>query len=82
MDFFHRLATFHSLKVQVSTRMSPVYLKFGIQVQQSSGVSPIIQSLPSYPLIVITNESQWCDAAGKLLTMDSFAGQVCIQILF
>merc|ERR1712137_364911 len=79
MDFYHRIATFHHLKVQVSTRMSAVYLKFGIQVQQENGVSPVIQSHPSYPLIVITNESQWCEAAGKLVIMDSFAGhlEVC-----
>mgnify|MGYP005992822167 CR=1 FL=1 len=76
MDFYHRIATFHNLKIQVSSRMSSVYLKFGIQVQQVSGVSPIIQSHPSYPMIVITNESQWCEAAGKLLIMDCFAGEV------
>eukprot|EP01101_Sappina_pedata_P011633 TRINITY_DN784_c0_g1_i1.p1 TRINITY_DN784_c0_g1~~TRINITY_DN784_c0_g1_i1.p1 ORF type:complete len:587 (+),score=172.38 TRINITY_DN784_c0_g1_i1:34-1761(+) len=29
----------------------------------------------SYPLIVITNESQWCEAAGKLVVSDAFAGQ-------
>ena len=76
MDFYHRVATFHQMKLQVSTRMSAVYLKFGIQVQQESGVSPVIQSSPSYPLIVITNESQWCEAAGKLVIIDSFAGQM------
>jgi len=79
MDFYHLVASFLHLKIEVSTRMSAVFLKFGIQVQQESGVSPIIQSPPSYPLIVITNESQWCDAAGKLLIMDSFAGQVLIR---
>lgn len=76
MDIYNRFATFHHLKVQVSTRMSMVFMKFGVQLQQSNGVSPIIQSHPSYPLIVITNESQWCEAAGKLVLMDSFAGQV------
>jgi len=82
MDFYHLVASFLHLKIEVSTRMSAVFLKFGIQVQQESGVSPIIQSPPSYPLIVITNESQWCDAAGKLLIMDSFAGQVLISFSF
>ena len=64
-------AVFNKLKIHVSTRMSLVNLRFVInfhhqffgQCQASSSV---------YPLIVITNESQWCDAEGKLIIHDAF----------
>lgn len=33
-----------------------------------------IESEPSFPFIGITNESQWPEAAGKLLYSDAFDG--------
>eukprot|EP01094_Clydonella_sp_ATCC50884_P004862 TRINITY_DN1385_c0_g1_i1.p1 TRINITY_DN1385_c0_g1~~TRINITY_DN1385_c0_g1_i1.p1 ORF type:complete len:481 (-),score=121.80 TRINITY_DN1385_c0_g1_i1:474-1916(-) len=75
VDVFQRRATFQSLKVNVSTRMSMVHLKFQVQVQQESGSSGSIESVASYPIIVITNESQWCEAEGKIVLSDIFASE-------
>jgi hypothetical protein len=52
--------------------MTPVHFKFGLQVRNGD-FSMQVESGPSYPFIVITNESQWCEAAGKLLHADAFA---------
>ena len=65
------------LKRTLQFRMSMVYLKFGVQVQLAhDGGTHAIESAGSSPIIVITNESQWCDAAGKLLLFEAFGGQV------
>lgn len=76
MDAFQRIALFHNVKINVSTRMTPVHLKFAMQVVTSKNQPITVESPISYPLIVITNESQWCDAAGKLILADAFAGQL------
>lgn len=76
MDSMKRVLTFHNIKLNVSTRMSMVYLKFAVQVTLQSGGMHTIESAGSSPIIVITNESQWCDAAGKLLLFEAFGGQV------
>lgn len=78
LDQSSMTVTFSKLKIHVSTRMSLVNLKFTInfrhnlfgQCQASSNV---------YPLIVITNESQWCDAEGKLIIFDAFAARKEIE---
>jgi hypothetical protein len=58
--------------------MTPVHFKFGLQVRNGD-FSMQVESGPSYPFIVITNESQWCEAAGKLLHADAFADNaVCL----
>eukprot|EP01087_Luapelamoeba_hula_P005728 TRINITY_DN1578_c0_g1_i1.p1 TRINITY_DN1578_c0_g1~~TRINITY_DN1578_c0_g1_i1.p1 ORF type:complete len:586 (+),score=130.15 TRINITY_DN1578_c0_g1_i1:247-2004(+) len=76
MDPMKRISIFHNIKLNVSTRMSMVYLKFGVQVQLAGdGGTHAIESAGSSPIIVITNESQWCDAAGKLLLFEAFGGQ-------
>jgi len=76
MDPMKRVSLFHNIKLNVSTRMSMVYLKFGVQVQLAhDGGTHAIESAGSSPIIVITNESQWCDAAGKLLLFEAFGGQ-------
>jgi len=51
-----------------------VHLKFSVQITPKKGITTIIHSTPSYPFIVITNESQWCEAAGKLILADAFTG--------
>jgi hypothetical protein len=70
------MAIFQNLKVNVSTRMSMVYIKFQITLQSDTAENTVIESTSSYPLIVITNESQWCEAKGKLIMMDCFNGLV------
>lgn len=74
MDSMKRVLTFHNIKLNVSTRMSMVYLKFAVQVTLQNGGTHTIESAGSSPIIVITNESQWCDAAGKLLLFEAFGG--------
>jgi len=76
MDSFSYIATFHNLKVNVSTRMSMVYLKFQARVHVASSTQATVESSCSTPIIVITNESQWCEAKGKLILMDCFGSQV------
>lgn len=71
-DSYEHQALFASIKVNISTRMTPVHFKFGLQVRNGE-FSMQVESGPSYPFIVITNESQWCEAAGKLLHADAFA---------
>lgn len=63
--------TFSKLRVNISSRMGIVNLRFTVgfkhnlfhDCQTTSGV---------FPLIVITNESQWCYAEGKLIFHDAF----------
>eukprot|EP01104_Vermistella_antarctica_P009773 TRINITY_DN2544_c0_g3_i1.p1 TRINITY_DN2544_c0_g3~~TRINITY_DN2544_c0_g3_i1.p1 ORF type:complete len:626 (+),score=148.06 TRINITY_DN2544_c0_g3_i1:559-2436(+) len=68
-------ARFKNIKVNISTRMAPVHLQFSAQIKAKGGVLSDVQSNLSYPFIAITNESQWCDAAGKLTLGDAFAGE-------
>jgi hypothetical protein len=76
MDAVKRVSLFNNIKVNVSTRMSMVYLKFAVQVTLGqNGGTHTVESAGSSPIIVITNESQWCDAAGKLLLFEAFGGQ-------
>jgi hypothetical protein len=37
-----------------------------------------VVTAPSFPFVVITNESQWYEAAGKLLLLDAFTGSKSI----
>lgn len=76
IDTFQRIALFNELKLAVSSRMIPVSFTFRMQVHTTSGQSFIAESERSRPLIVITNESQWSDAAGKLLHADAFEGEL------
>eukprot|EP01100_Stratorugosa_tubuloviscum_P009607 TRINITY_DN4028_c0_g1_i2.p1 TRINITY_DN4028_c0_g1~~TRINITY_DN4028_c0_g1_i2.p1 ORF type:complete len:466 (+),score=193.42 TRINITY_DN4028_c0_g1_i2:274-1671(+) len=69
------IASFQGLKINVSTRMSTVFLKFSATFQTTKDEKSIT-SIPSNPIIVITNESQWCEAAGKLLLHDAFKNLV------
>jgi hypothetical protein len=72
MDFYQAKAIFDRIQVSISTRMSLCNLKFGAQVSRGDHVDTVT-SPPSYPFIVITNESQWAEAAGKLFLLDAFA---------
>jgi hypothetical protein len=75
LDAYHKTAKFSSFKIHISTRMSMVRLKFCVTVTSTKGGTSNIFSEGSNPFIVITNESQWCEAAGKLLSDDAFSGQ-------
>eukprot|EP01096_Ripella_sp_DP13-Kostka_P008734 TRINITY_DN327_c1_g1_i1.p1 TRINITY_DN327_c1_g1~~TRINITY_DN327_c1_g1_i1.p1 ORF type:complete len:579 (-),score=248.03 TRINITY_DN327_c1_g1_i1:403-2139(-) len=75
LDMFTRKAIFNHVKINISTRMAMVHLKFGLTLATTSGASSNIESTPSLPIIVITNESQWCEAEGKLLILDAFSGE-------
>lgn len=66
-----RRSCFETLAVNISTRMAPISLKFQTIVSKGSFQSPVA-TVPTYPFIVITNESQWFEAAGKLLVLDTF----------
>lgn len=66
-----RRASFDQLTVNISTRMAPISVKFQTLVSKGSFQSPVATA-PSFPFIVITNESQWFEAAGKLLVLDTF----------
>ena len=53
--------------------MTPVTLKFSCHVKERGKEDVVkISSLPTNPIIVITNESQWGEAAGKLLQAEAF----------
>ncbi len=58
-------------------RMMPLYLGFSctIQLKDQAG-SFVVESERSNAAIVITNESQWGEAMGKLLHMDLFPDSV------
>ena len=68
-----RKAKFDALSVNISTRMAPISLKFQTSVERGTFFASIATA-PSFPFIVITNESQWFEAAGKLLILDTFSG--------
>ncbi|EFA77913.1 signal transducer and activator of transcription family protein [Heterostelium album PN500] len=66
-------ATFTNLKVNISTRMNPSHLKFTATVKDKGNkASKSIESVQTNPIVVITNESQWSEAAGKLLVGEIF----------
>lgn len=67
-----RRANFDQLTVNISTRMSPISVKFQTLISKASFQSPVATA-SSMPFIVITNESQWFEAAGKLLNLDTFS---------
>eukprot|EP01133_Synstelium_polycarpum_P010914 gene10914-12719_t len=71
MDETQRLAKYH-LKFLNGTRKNPVTLKFGMQVQIVGGSPVNIESPPTSPFIVITNECQYEESDGTLLKKDSF----------
>eukprot|EP01127_Copromyxa_protea_P022516 TRINITY_DN8098_c0_g1_i1.p1 TRINITY_DN8098_c0_g1~~TRINITY_DN8098_c0_g1_i1.p1 ORF type:complete len:367 (+),score=35.25 TRINITY_DN8098_c0_g1_i1:101-1201(+) len=73
LDSYERKAYFNAVKVNVSSRMTMVHLKFSCTLvahQQTHA----IESSPTFPFIVITHENQWVEAASKLVLMDGFKG--------
>lgn len=64
-------ASMHGIKINASSRMETTYFKFKLQLSRA-GFSRTVESERSFPFIVITNESQWVDAAGRLMLLDAF----------
>eukprot|EP01125_Pyxidicula_operculata_P019847 TRINITY_DN721_c4_g2_i2.p1 TRINITY_DN721_c4_g2~~TRINITY_DN721_c4_g2_i2.p1 ORF type:complete len:724 (+),score=272.31 TRINITY_DN721_c4_g2_i2:304-2172(+) len=71
LDSFQKQAIFNNMKVNVSTRMTMVSVKFNVDVT-SADSKTVVESPTSYPFIVITNESQWVEAASKVIIAESF----------
>ncbi len=64
MDEAQRIAKYH-LKFLNGTRKNPVTLKFSMQVQVAGGPGTVtVESPPSNPFIVITNECQYEESDG------------------
>lgn len=75
LDAFQHCAVFNDLKLQLSTRMMPVTLRFSLSLYNpATGCTVTIESPHSNPVIAITNESQWSDDAGKLVLAHAFEG--------
>eukprot|EP00028_Trichosphaerium_sp_Am-I-7-wt_P000889 CAMPEP_0168524560 /NCGR_PEP_ID=MMETSP0405-20121227/10731_1 /TAXON_ID=498012 /ORGANISM="Trichosphaerium sp, Strain Am-I-7 wt" /LENGTH=556 /DNA_ID=CAMNT_0008546807 /DNA_START=69 /DNA_END=1739 /DNA_ORIENTATION=+ len=68
------------LKLNLSTRKQSVVLKFSVLVhlrnKQGQVANVTIESLPSLPFVVITNESQWEDSMQILFKKDTFNGKL------
>ncbi len=75
-------ATFPDIKINVSTRMVPVYLRFQCHVMEKNKKAVVPLSSPySNPFIVITNESQWPEAAAKLFSLAVFGQNPKVKLL-
>lgn len=55
--------------------MLPSIVRFAVKLKDRGKVYTL-ESPPSYPLVCITNESQWAEAVGKLLKEDVLNGEV------
>lgn len=74
VEAFQRIAMFDDLKLTFSSRMAPLALRFRLQYEASPGTQAVAETEASLPMIAITNESQWVDAAGKLMISEAFEG--------
>ena len=79
LNVIENKATIKDLKVNVSTRMTAIHLRFLCNIKDKNIPGEFLaKSTLTNPFIVITNESQWKEAAGKLLLADAFPSQVTI----
>lgn len=68
--------SFDDIRLNISTRMTSIHLKFSCTLKhKESREELLVKSTLSNPIIVITNESQWAEAAGRLFSLEAFAGQ-------
>eukprot|EP00339_Tiarina_fusa_P004809 CAMPEP_0117014910 /NCGR_PEP_ID=MMETSP0472-20121206/12007_1 /TAXON_ID=693140 ORGANISM="Tiarina fusus, Strain LIS" /NCGR_SAMPLE_ID=MMETSP0472 /ASSEMBLY_ACC=CAM_ASM_000603 /LENGTH=511 /DNA_ID=CAMNT_0004718585 /DNA_START=14 /DNA_END=1546 /DNA_ORIENTATION=+ len=67
-------AVFQGMKAEISTRMSPVHLFFEL-TNKANVTLACTRHDPRYNscIVVITNESQWCEAQGKLIVQNCFS---------
>ena len=73
MDEPDRQVAFQSIKIMSSSRMNIVALYFHTRVSIRGASTVEIVSQLSNPIVVITNESQWVEAAGKIILNEAFA---------
>jgi len=71
-------AVFSHIKLTESTRMAVIYLKFDSTISESSGTTKLVSQVSS-PIVVISHESQWIDAACKLLILECFSNSEYIS---
>jgi len=68
-----RTAIFPRIKAEISSRMSVVHLFFELRNKKNKVLCTTSHDPRVIPCFVaITNESQWCEAQGKLITRDCF----------
>jgi len=77
LDHYSKNATFDGIKVNASSRISTVHLRFSLGLAVN-GKTEVIESPLSKPFIVITHENQWIEAATKLVICEAFKGKVHI----
>jgi EF-hand fold domain/STATa Immunoglobulin-like domain/SH2 domain/Dictyostelium STAT, coiled coil len=78
-------ASFYNLKFTRGTRLKAAHLRFVVDVRYEQGRGAAfgttsIQSEPSAPFIILTNESQWESSEGTLLADDAFSGDTEVPI--
>jgi len=74
------MVEFNAIEINISTRMNPIHLKFSCTIKDKhSKEEVLIRSTLTNPIIAITNESQWKEAAGKIMNLDAFSGQSTIS---
>jgi len=75
-----RIATFSDLRFSQGTRLKTVKLQFtqNVECQQLEGpsVKTVLESDPSQPFIVLTNENQWDVSEGILTQRDAFGNLI------
>eukprot|EP01102_Stenamoeba_stenopodia_P016602 TRINITY_DN5820_c0_g1_i1.p1 TRINITY_DN5820_c0_g1~~TRINITY_DN5820_c0_g1_i1.p1 ORF type:complete len:555 (-),score=113.32 TRINITY_DN5820_c0_g1_i1:163-1827(-) len=70
-------ACFSDLRFPAGTRLKMVRLQFSVHVQyvlvgKTNLTTTILESEPTEPFVVMTNENQWDNSAGILLKKDAF----------
>lgn len=70
-------ASFGDLRFPAGTRLKMVRLQFSVHIQyvivgKTNLTTTILESEPTEPFVVMTNENQWDNSAGILLKKDSF----------
>jgi len=64
-------ATIKDIKLNISSRMTPIFFNFGCSIKSTSDEFTVMTENSS-AVIVITNESQWGEAATKLFHLEAF----------
>jgi len=67
----HSLAIIRDIKLNISSRMTPIFFNFGCSIK-TSGDEFTVMTENSSAVIVITNESQWGEAATKLFHLEAY----------
>ena len=74
------IATFNDLKFPNGTRLKSIRIKFSSKITVQDSKANIhnlsIETNPTNPIVVKTNENQWYEAEGILLKKTAFGGQL------